>query len=329
MPNLLVPAITDLPAGIVQVELPTPFPVGAVNCYLLTDAPVTVIDPGMLYLGTVDTLTAVIKHAGLDVTDIEVVVVTHGHPDHFGAAGWLADTADAQVLTGRDELPKLVETRDRAQLLSLIGSFGIPDNELAMFPAFYAAVKEWIHDLDPETVVAVDDGATLELGGRTFDAIVSPGHAAGHLSLWDPVGDVLFSGDHLLPSITPNPLVELDEHSELGRRRSLVEYLASLDRFGDLDPRMVLPGHGPAFADVAGLIERTRAHHEQRAGVLAEHVARLGAPTAYELSRAMFPHIDGFEVMLSISEVLGHLDLLIERGEVVQTVEHPIRYTAA
>lgn len=329
MPNLLVPAITDLPAGIVPVELPTPFPVGAVNCYLLTDAPVTVIDPGMLYLGTVDTLTAAIEHAGLEVTDIEVVVVTHGHPDHFGAAGWLADKADAQVLTGRDELPKLLETRDRAQLLSLIGSFGIPDNELAMFPAFYAAVKEWIHDLDPATVVAVDDGTTLELGGRTFDAIVTPGHAAGHLSLWDPVGDVLFSGDHLLPSITPNPLVELDEHSELGRRRSLVEYLASLDRFGDLDPRMVLPGHGPAFADVAGLIERTRAHHEQRAGVLAEHVARLGAPTAYELSRAMFPHIDGFEVMLSISEVLGHLDLLIERGEVVQTVEYPIHYTAA
>jgi len=329
MPNLLVPAITDLPSGIVQVELPTPFPVGAVNCYLLTDAPATVIDPGMLYRGTVDTLTAAIEHAGLEVADVEVVVVTHGHPDHFGAAGWLADKADAVVLAGREELPKLLETRDREQLHRLIRSFGIPDNDLAVFPAFYASVKEWIHDIGPASVVAVDDGATLELGGRSFEAIVTPGHAAGHLSLWDPVGDVLFSGDHLLPSITPNPMVELDEHSDLGRRRSLVEYLASLDRFGDLNPTMVLPGHGPAFTDVAGLIERTRAHHQHRAGVLAEHVAMLGAPTAYELSRAMFPHIDGFEVMLSISEVLGHIDLLIERGEVVQTIEHPIRYTAA
>lgn len=329
MPNLLVPTITDLPAGTVHVELPTPFPVGAVNCYLLTEAPVTVIDPGMLYGGTVETLTAAIEQAGLKIADIEVVLVTHGHPDHFGAAGWLADKAGAAVLTGRDEVPKLLETRDRERLLALIRSFGIPDEDLAVFPAFYASVKEWIHDIDPAAVVAVDDGAMLELGGRVFNAIVTPGHAAGHLSLWDPVDSVLFSGDHLLPSITPNPLVELDEHSDLGRRRSLVEYLESLDRFAALDPRVVLPGHGPAFTDVAGLIERTRAHHEQRADVLAEHITVLGAPTAYELSRAMFPHIDGFEVMLSISEVLGHIDLLIERGAVLQTGECPIRYATA
>lgn len=135
MPNLLVPTITDLPAGTVHVELPTPFPVGAVNCYLLTEAPVTVIDPGMLYGGTVETLTAAIEQAGLKIADIEVVLVTHGHPDHFGAAGWLADKAGAAVLTGRDEVPKLLETRDRERLLALIRSFGIPDEDLAVFPA--------------------------------------------------------------------------------------------------------------------------------------------------------------------------------------------------
>ncbi len=329
MPKLLVPETTDLPAGTVHVELPTPFPVGAVNCYLLTEPPVTVIDPGMLYGGTVEMLGAAIENAGLRFADIEVVLVTHGHPDHFGAAGWLAERADAVILTGRDELPKLLETRDRDQLHTLIRSFGIPDEDLAVFPAFYASVKEWIHDIDPATVVAVDDAAILELGGRTFDAIVTPGHAAGHLSLWDPVDRVLFSGDHLLPSITPNPLVELDEHSDLGRRRSLVEYLASLDRFAALHPSVVLPGHGPAFTDIGALVARTRAHHDQRAQDLARHVATLGEPTAFELSRAMFPHIDGFEVMLSISEVLGHIDLLIERGAVTQAGEFPIRYAAA
>lgn len=329
MPELLVPETTELPAGTVQLALPTPFPVGAVNCYLLTESPVTVIDPGMLYQATAATLLEAIHRAGLQLTDIDVVLVTHGHPDHFGAAGWLAEQAGAAVLTGRDELPKLLETRDRDRLYALIRSFGIPDEHLAAFPVFYAAVKEWIHDIDPSIVVPVDDGAMLELGGRIFDAIVTPGHAVGHLSLWDPVGRVLFSGDHLLPSITPNPLVELDEHSDLGRRRSLVEYLASLDRFAQLDPDLVLPGHGPAFADVAGLIERTRAHHDRRAEDLARHVAVLGEPTAYDLSRAMFPHIDGFEVMLTISEVLGHVDLLIERGTITQTGAEPIRYAAA
>lgn len=329
MTNLLVPGVHKLPVGTRHIELPTPFPVGPVNCYLLTGSPVTVIDPGMLFGDTVSTLAAAITSAGLELGDIEVVVVTHGHPDHFGAAGWLAEQAGASIITGRAELPKLLETRDRDQLYRLIRTFGIPDDDLAAFPTFYAAVKEWIHDIDPVTVSPVDDGETLELGGRIFDAIVTPGHAAGHLSLWDPVDSVLFSGDHLLPSITPNPLVELDEDSDLLRRRSLVEYLASLDRFVALRPNVVLPGHGPAFSDVAGLVERTRAHHENRAEDLVRHVADLGEPTAYELSRAMFPHIDGFEVMLSISEVLGHIDLLIERGAITQSGDEPIRYAAA
>jgi glyoxylase-like metal-dependent hydrolase (beta-lactamase superfamily II) len=329
MPNLLVPEVHQLPVGTVHVELPTPFPVGPVNCYVLTGSPVTVIDPGMLFGDSVATLTSAIKRAGLELSDVEVVVVTHGHPDHFGAAGWLAEQSGAAIVTGRAELPKLLETRDRDQLYQLIRTFGIPEDDLAAFPVFYAAVKEWIHDIDPENVTPVDDGELLELGGRIFDAIVTPGHAAGHLSLWDPADSVLFSGDHILPSITPNPLVELDEDSDLLRRRSLVEYLASLDRFVALHPSVVLPGHGPAFSDVSALVERTRAHHARRADDLARHVAVLGEPTAYELSRAMFPHIDGFEVMLSISEVLGHIDLLIERGAITQSGEEPIRYAAA
>src|SRR5690606_33626522 len=158
--------------------------------------------------------------------------------------------------------------------------------------------------------------------------IVTPGHAAGHLSLWEPEESRLLSGDHLLPAITPNPLVELDDQSDLLRRRSLVEYLDSLARFETLDPGAVLPGHGPAFTSVPMLVAATRAHHERRAGEILGHVAVLGEPTAYELSRVVFPHIEGFEILLSISEILGHVDLLVDEGDVVIDLGAPTRYLA-
>lgn len=324
----LVPVVARLPGAVRGFELPTPFPVGPVNCYVLLEDPVTVIDPGMLYADTIDTLTAELAAAGLSVGDVAAVVVTHAHPDHYGAAGWLAEQADAPIYAGRAELPKLLENRDRDLLYELIGSFGIPDDLLGVFPTFYGAVREWLHDIDESRVVPVDDGEILSLGGRRLEAIVTPGHAAGHLSLWDPVASRLASGDHLLATITPNPLVELDDQSDLLRRRSLIEYLDSLARFEALDPDVVLPGHGPAFTSVATLVAATRVHHERRADEILAHVVRLGEPTAYELSRVVFPHIDGFEILLSISEILGHVDLLVADGDLVIDRGRPTRYVA-
>ena len=180
----LVPTLDRLPESVRRFELPTPFPVGPVNCYLLLDDPVTVVDPGMLYADSVATLTAELAKVGLDAADVGAVVVTHAHPDHYGTAGWLAERAGAPIYAGRAEVPKLLENRDRDQLYTLIRSFGIPEEMLGVFPAFYGAVREWLHDIDESRVIAVDDGDELRLGGRTLQALVTPGHAAGHLSLY-------------------------------------------------------------------------------------------------------------------------------------------------
>ena len=192
----------------------------------------------------------------------------------------------------------------------------------------YGAVQQWLHVIDESRVIPVDDGDTLWLGGRPLEAMVTPGHAAGHLSLWEPTSSRLLSGDHLLPSITPNPLVELDHESDLLRRRSLVEYLDSLARFETLNPDVVLPGHGPAFTSVAQLVATTRLHHLSRADEILAHIQRMGAPTAYELSKVVFPRIEGFEILLSISEILGHVDLLVDGGTVAIDLGVPTRYLA-
>ena len=324
----LAPVVDHLPHGIVHVALPTPFPVGPVNCYVLLDDPVTVVDPGMMWADSTELLDATLAAHGRTFGEVAQVLITHGHPDHFGAAGWLADTADASVVCGRAEVPKITQATDRLSMVDVVDRLGIPDTMRDTFRAFYEGVQRLSHPIDPRRLHLLDDGDTLPAGGRDWQVHVTPGHSVGHVSLYDPDERVLLSGDHLLACITPNPVLEPDPDTVDGRRRSLVEYLASLERFIRIDPLLVLPGHGPRFQDVPALTDAMRHHHDSRADEILEVIRRLGEATPYELSGELFPHIRDFSIMLGVSEVVGHLDVLEDDGKLVRR-GHPHRYTAA
>jgi glyoxylase-like metal-dependent hydrolase (beta-lactamase superfamily II) len=325
----LVPTIDTLPAGVEQLSLPTPFPVGPVNAYLLLGDPLTIVDPGMLWADTTDLIAAGLARHGRTIAELAQIVVTHGHPDHFGAAGWLAANSAAVVVAGRAEAPKLLGRLDRTRLGDLVTLLGIPAEVRDTFSGFYDGVRDLTHPIDPDRLVLLDDGDVLDAGGRMWHAHVTPGHAVGHLSLYDRADRTLLSGDHLLACISPNPVLEPDPGTPHGRRRSLVEYLESLDRFCRLDPLSVLPGHGPCFTEVATLASAMRAHHLDRADDILRAVHAAGEPTAYDLVGDIFPDITGFSIMLGVSEVVGHLDLLEADGSVARSDDIPQRYSAA
>lgn len=328
MPEPLTRLVPELPEGVHLAALPTPFPVGPVNCWLIAERPITLIDPGMLIADSLSVVEDLLDVAGVGVADVDQVLVTHAHPDHFGAAGWVAERSRATILCGRAEVGKVVDAPfDRDLALAVLADLGLPEEVLVTLPAGLQMLRQMIHHPPPERVHALDDGDRLDAGGHSYTVHVTPGHAQGHVSLHH--ANVLFSGDHLLPHITPNPSIEFDDGSDLGRRRSLIEYLASLDRFVRLDPDAVLPGHGPAFADVADLVTGLRAHHAQRAGRILDLIGELGEPSVYELSRVLFPDLDGMGVMLGLSEVVGHLDLLVADGAVSRSDGAPQRYAAA
>jgi glyoxylase-like metal-dependent hydrolase (beta-lactamase superfamily II) len=316
MTSALAPLADALPDGVLHAELPTPFPVGPVNCWLLPGTTVTLVDPGMLWDDSVARVEGLLAEAGLQIGDVERIVVTHGHPDHYGLAGRIARDSGARILCGAAERPKLLSSFDRPGYQELLADLGIPDEIRAAWPELYTGMRELIDVPDHDVIDDVHDADVLDLGGRRLAAHVTPGHATGHLSLFEADTGVLLSGDHLLPRITPNPILEPDAETG-GRRRSLVEYLESLDRFVALDPSIVLPGHGPAFHDVGTLVASMRGHHDRRADRVLDLVRELGEPTPYDLATALFPNLEGFGVMLGVSEAVGHLDLLVDDGAVV------------
>jgi glyoxylase-like metal-dependent hydrolase (beta-lactamase superfamily II) len=324
----LAPTIDALPDGVDHLILPTPFPVGPVNAYLLVGDPLTIVDPGMVWADTTDLIGSGLARHGRTIADLAQIVVTHGHPDHFGAAGWLAANSDAVVVAGRAEAPKLLGRLDRTRLRDLVRILGIPEEVRDTFSGFYEAVRDLTHPIASDRLVLLDDGDTLAAGDRTWHAHVTPGHSVGHLSLYDPTDRTLLSGDHLLACISPNPVLEPDPDSPHGRRRSLVEYLASLDRFCRLDPLSILPGHGPRFTEVATLTTAMRAHHADRADDILRAVIAAGESTPFDLVGDIFPDIHGFTIMLGISEIIGHLDLLEADGTVACSDAIPQRYSA-
>jgi glyoxylase-like metal-dependent hydrolase (beta-lactamase superfamily II) len=324
--NELAPRAEGLPEGVLRAALPVPFPVGPVNCYLLPGDPVTLVDPGMVIPESLDLLDSLLGSARLTLEDVAQVVVTHGHPDHFGAAGWVAERSGASIVSGEAEQARILRL-DRPGWLELLADLGLPDSFLETLPAVREAIDPLLHTPDPAAMRAVADGERFAAGGRSWTVMETPGHAVGHVSLWDPETGTLFSGDHLLPQITPNPFVEVDD-SPSGRRHSLIEYLDSLDRFVALDPEVGLPGHGPAFTGVPRMVERLRRHHARRADQILAEVADMGEPTPYEVSLRLFPGLEDFSVVLGISEVTGHLDLLVAEGRAVQVDSSPARFTA-
>ena len=321
----LPPLVRELPVGVLRVRLPTPFAVGEVNCYVLVDPPVTIVDPGVVTTASLERLGAVLAGAGCSFDDIEQVVVTHAHPDHFGAAAWVARRSGAIILAGRAEVPALRGGQgDDLRSATMMTALGVPD-DLIGAAGLGGGLGDLVEFADDVNVVPVDDGDVLHAGGRVLTAHVTPGHATGHLSLWCDDGKLLLSGDHLLARIVPLPGLE-PSGTGTGHRHSMGEYMSSLARFVALDPSVVLPGHGEAFTDVDVLARRLRDHHADRCSGVRKIVAQLGRPTPFEVAQRLLWQAEGFRLLRGVAEVVGHLDLLEHNGDVVAEGEAVVRY---
>lgn len=306
-----------------RIVVPTPYPVGPANVYLFPDAPVTLFDCGPNTPAATRALEEGLAQFGLRPEDVARVVVSHGHPDHYGLAPWVRERSGATISVGERDLPKLADDAVLTATGRLMLQAGMPAEALASM----GREERRLGTLR----VRIPDASTLREGDRiSFDSfelsvLHLPGHTAGHVCLYHPESGVLFAGDTLLLHISPNPLMEPDPLAPSERRRSLVEYLATLDRLSALPLTEVHPGHGPPIHDPHGLIERMREHHRER----TEHLASLlddRGQSGWELATELFPDLQGFDNFLAVSEAVAHLDLLVAAGRAVTVERDGVTY---
>jgi glyoxylase-like metal-dependent hydrolase (beta-lactamase superfamily II) len=315
------PFDAPLLGAIHQITLPTPFPVGPVHTYLLPGDPLTLIDAGPRTADARAALEAGLVQHSVNLSDIQRVIITHAHVDHYGLVGEIVEASGAEVWAhplaqpSIEGWPSSRALHDRFWLELLLAS-GVPANLAQRTASLYQGMEQLISHAPVARLL--DEGETIGLAGADWQVLHCPGHADSLICLYQPGDRLLLGNDHLLAHISSNAIVGPPSPGESQRRRPLVDYWASLGRIYEMQIALVIPGHGDAVADVRGLIHSRFRFYERRLARLQEELRR-GSQSVWQLAQAIFRRLDLTDTYLAASEVLGHLDVLEDKGLVART----------
>ncbi len=300
------------------IRIPTPFAVGDVFSYLIKDEKIVLVDTGHFADEAFSAITDQLNNHKLDVSDIDEIWLTHGHPDHFGQAARLAERAGAKVYGHSKERANFAGNDDGDLFENFFSEHNIPKklvhqmvDQLDWLQQFQLAVEpEWIKE-----------GDTLSSGALAVTVHHTPGHAPGHLVFKSDRG-IIFGGDLLLGHISTNALINFDPDS--GRRNeSLLQYRRSLQWIRKQEGT-ILPGHGQIIEQPSKVADQHLNEHENRYRKIQQLLKQ--PKSLMELSGEMFSDaIKNGAIFLVLSEVLGYLDWGLEEGK-VELDEQTMRY---
>ena len=325
----VLPPVERVQQGLWSIPVPIPdSPLRYVLVYALElDDGVALIDAGWDTDDAWQALTQGLATAGYVVADVRGVMVTHIHPDHYGLAGRVREASGAWVGLHPDDAA-LLPARYGAGItdllegmVALLRNCGVPEDELRVLSGASLQIADYVRQAEPDRLIR--DGDRLPLPGWDLRAVHTPGHSPGHLCFHEHRRRLLFSGDHVLPRITPN----IGVHAQSGGN-PLADFIDSLARVGALDSHLdeVLPGHEYRFAGLAARVSALVGHHDARLQEI--HAAVTTAPTTWELTAALswsrpWQQNSGFMRRAAVAETLAHLVLLESRGRVRRSRETP------
>lgn len=299
---------------IYKIELPIPFPMKTTNVFFVDDSPKTLVDTGIKTDASFEALKKGLEEIGFSLQSIERILITHGHIDHYG---------QAQKISSLSGAPIYLHPKEYGRIRSLIHTFGplksillrngVPEGLVHQAIGFMESAQKMADPLNE--AFFLEDEAAIPFSSMTWKALHCPGHSPGLICFYWPEKKVLFTGDHLLKEITPNPVLNVPDSRSSLRYTSLKEYLSSLKKIEALKIDLLLPGHGEVVEDSIGLIRKIAGHHQER----MNHVFRClsqGEKTPYEIAEDLFPNVPPFEIFLGISEAVGHLEILKQEGRV-------------
>ena len=318
-------------AGIHCLPVPTPFAVGRINCYLIEDEPLTLIDTGPNSGKSLDELTRLLGERGHSIDDLELIVLTHQHIDHIGLVEILVEHSGAEVAAIGAAANRLAAFDEDAELddqfaVEVMLRNGIPEDVTVALAGVSRSFRDWgSHAMVTKPLA---DGEELALRDRRLQTLHRPGHSPSDTLFWDAERKILFCGDHLISNISSNPLISRPLDGSANRTQSLVTYIDSMKKTREMPAEIVFAGHGEPITDHVALIDSRLAAHERR----KEKIYRLIAEqprSGYELAQAIWGNVAVTQAFLTLSEVIGHTDLLENEGR-VRTVDDGsvVRYEA-
>ena len=255
----------------------------------------------------------------LSIKDVTQLVLTHVHPDHFGLTGRVKEESGCQVIMHSREAA-FIDSRyihpDEliGQMKEFMHHHGVPTETSGDMARGSMGMIDKVAPSSPD--LTLEGGEHIKVGDFDFEVIWTPGHAPGHVCLYEPNRKILLTGDHILPTITPN----VGKHTQ-SAENPLGDYMRSLEKVENLDVEYVLPAHEFDIKELKKRVMEIRAHHEERLEEMMRCVGEGGA-TAYDVaSRVVWTtgRLADFEPWMqraAVSETLAHLEYMEELGQV-------------
>ena len=340
--------VVEIAPGILRLMLPVFLPgLGHVNCYAIEDdRGLALIDPGLPDGTSHEALRLRLSSVGLDIADVHTVVITHSHHDHYGGVARLAqlDTrhplrviahrgfgskwhrAYEDVDIGEDSADLLHRPLEEIEAVAAKLVRPTPWGDITpQIPAeplrHYAdgiGIRASMQPPAPTTIVTNAD--RIELGGMSYEVVHTPGHADDHICLWGAENGVFFSGDHVLPHITPHISGITDYEDPLGEFFRSLALVASYD-----EATIVLPAHGDPFDDLPGRAQAISDHHVERLDRVRDIGTEVGDAEVEAYMRLLFRE-RSWGGMAS-SETFAHLEWLrLHDGATRTEVNGRLRY---
>jgi glyoxylase-like metal-dependent hydrolase (beta-lactamase superfamily II) len=305
-------------AGIHCLPIPTPFAVGRVNCYLLEDEPLTLIDTGPNSGKALDELQSQLAAQGHAIEDLRLLIVTHQHIDHLGLAEIVAERSGAEVAALGIAAERLANFSEDAELedefaVALMLRNGIPEDVARALQSVSRSFRGWGSKVS--VTKPLQDGQVIPFRDRVLQAFHRPGHSPSDTIFWDEERRILIAADHLIAHISSNPLISPPLDGSDQRPQALVTYIESMRKTREMPAEIVLSGHGEAITDHVALIDSRIAGHDRRKEKVHKLIAKRPR-NAYEVAQAIWGNVAVTQAFLTLSEVIGHADLLVNEGRV-------------
>ena len=325
------PPVEQVRPDLWSVPVPIPdSPLRYTLTYLLTaGSRLIVVDPGWDTEATWRALVDGLAAIGASPADTTGVVVTHIHPDHHGLSARLRDASGAWVAmhpVERDTLAALRWQGDRTsdEDARWLRQCGVPDDVAAEITMRVEADHPFAAMADPDLLLA--HGDLVPLPGRRVRAVHTPGHTPGHLCLHEEAQDVLLTGDHVLPRISPSVAVHVQQPDN-----PLADFLDALARVRDMDIDEVLPAHEWRFRGLAPRVDELLEHHRRRLDETEAAITASPGITCWETTLRLrwsrdWSEIHGFMRRAAVGETLAHLVLLERSGRVHSSGERPVQW---
>ncbi len=302
-----------------RVTLPIPTPLQHVHCYLVEGKHgFAIIDTGF-YTHEIERVWAnALAQKGIRFADIEQIVLTHAHPDHYGAAGWLQEQTGAPIYLleqERDLIDRHAMRKDSWSdaLIAYFRPFGLPFTYEEEVRAHEAFMLQLISPA-PTQITWLREGDTFELMDVPFEVIWVPGHSPGQMMLYHEPQKVAFVGDHVLMGITP--IVGVWSEDDL---YALDNYLHALRKVAMLDLRVGLSGHREPIEAWQKRIGDILGHHEWRLKRILDVVQE--PLTAWEIMLRVFRVRQPEQLLFALAESIAHLEYLVQQGALQKKVQ--------